>query len=129
MTATMTGAIADAVADLQRVFAPVILEPDGEGGAYATLTELDIGDRWSPCIVALSFQLGYNYPHAAVYPYYGPAGITRTDGGPVPAALQQVVWRGEPRTQISLRANRWSPTHDSATGAVAQVLRFFRTVP
>ena len=129
MSATMTGTIAEAVDDLERVFGDVDVEPDEEGGAYVNVSGLDLDDRWSPRIVSITFHLAFNYPHAAIYPYYGPAGITRTDGGPLPAALQQVSWRGEVRTQISLRANRWSPTHDTAAGAVAQVLRFFRTVP
>jgi hypothetical protein len=129
MSATMSAAIAGAVDDLAHVFGEVEVEPDGQGGAYVTVRNLDLGDRWSPRIVALSFQLAYNYPHAAVYPYFGPAGIMRTDGGLLPSALQQIAWRGELRTQISLRANRWSPTHDTAAGAVAQVCRFFRTVP
>ena len=129
MNPTMTGTIAEAVDDLERIFGEVDVVSDGEGGAYVTVRELDLDDRWSPRVVSLTFQLAFNYPHAAVYPYYGPAGITRTDGAPIPAALQQVSWHGEVRTQISLRANRWSPSHDTAAGAVAQVLHFFRTVP
>ena len=38
------------------------------------------------------------------------------------------VWRGAHMIQISLRANRWSPAHDSAAGAVTQVRHFLKTV-
>lgn len=125
MSATVTAAITEAVAELERLFGSVDVEPDGTGGAYVTVRELDLGERWTPKVVPLSFQLAYNYPYAAVYPFYCPAGLQRADGGAWPPALQQVMWRDRSVVQISLRANRWSPAHDSAAGAVAQVRRFF----
>lgn len=128
MSAAITTAIDEAVEELEQLFGPVEVVPDESGGAYVTVAELDLGERWSPQIVPISFQLAFNYPHAAVYPYYCPAGLQRVDGGPVPSALQTVTWRGHEMTQISLRANRWSPVHDSAAGCLGQVLQFFRTV-
>lgn len=128
MSATVTTAITDAVAELEQLFGEVDVEPDETGGAYVTVRELDLGERWIPRVVPLSFQLAFNYPHAAVYPYYCPAELQRTDGIGWPPALQPVTWRGESMVQISLRANRWSPAHDTAGGCVGQVRRFFQTV-
>lgn len=128
MAAAVTNPIADAVEELERLFGAVDVEPDDTGGAYVTVREVDLGERWTPRVVPLSFQLAFNYPHAAVYPYYCPAGVARVDGSGWPQAMQLTAWRGEPVAQISLRANRWSPAHDSAAGAVAQVRRFFQTV-
>lgn len=127
MSVTITAAISEAVEELERLFGEVEVEPDGEGGAYVTVRELDLGEKWAPQVVPLSFQLPFNYPHAAVYPYYSPQGLARADGGVCPPALQPVTWRGLPMVQISLRANRWSPTHDSAAGSVGQVVHFFQT--
>jgi hypothetical protein len=122
-----TASIADAVDELGQLFGTVDAEPDETGGAYVTIREIDLGERWTPRIVPLTFQLAFNYPYAAVYPYYCPAGVARVDGCPLPQAIQNVMWRGRPVLQISLRANRWSPAHDSAAGAVEQVRRFFQT--
>lgn len=128
MATAITVPIADAVEELERLFGEVDVEPDGAGGAYVTVREIDIGERWTPRFVPLSFQLAFNYPHAAVYPYYCPAGVARVGGGGWPAAMQPTTWCGEPMMQISLRANRWSPACDSAAGAIAQVRHFFQTV-
>ena len=128
MGATVTAPIADGVEELERLFGAIHVEPDETGGVYVTVREVNLGERWTPRVVPLSFQLGFNYPHAAVYPYYCPAGVARVDGSGWPQALQAATWRGEPVVQISLRANRWSPAHDTAAGAVAQVRHFFQTV-
>lgn len=128
MGPTVAAPIADAVAELERLFGTVDVEPDQTGGAYVTVREIDLSERWAPRVVPLTFQLAFNYPHSAVYPYYCPAGVARVDGSGWPQAMQPTTWRGEPMVQISLRANRWSPAHDSAAGAVAQVRRFFQTV-
>ncbi len=128
MSTTVTAAISDAVAELERLFGPVDVEPDETGGAYVTVRELDLGERWAPQVLPLTFQLAYNYPYSAVYPFYCPGGLQRVDGAASPSALQPVTWRDRQVVQISLRASRWSPVHDSAAGVVAQVRRFFRDV-
>jgi hypothetical protein len=126
MSATMTAEVAAAIDELEEAFGSVKSEPDGEGGAYVTVLELDIGERWLPSVIPLTFQLAFNYPHAAVYPYFAPGDLRRADGGARPGAMQQVEWRGSARVQISLRANAWSPAHDSAAGAVAQVRHYLK---
>lgn len=117
-----------AVAELERDF-EVALEPTGDGGAILTVHGLEIGQRWQPDPIDLTCELAFNYPFAAIYPYYTTPDLVRTDGGAWPSALQRVEWRGAPRTQISLRSNRWNPQVDTALGAVTQVKRWFNTVP
>jgi len=128
MSTTVTAAIGDAVAELERLFGAVDVEPDQSGGAYVTVRELDVGQRWTPQVLPLTFQLAYNYPYSAVYPFYCPAGLQRADGAAWPPALQLVTWRDRQVVQISLRASRWSPAHDSAAGVVTQTRRFLREV-
>jgi hypothetical protein len=122
----LSPAVATAIAELEREYAEVSANPDGTGGAFLTIKSLDLGPKWSPRVVDLSFQVAFNYPFAAIYPFYTAPPLTRTDGGPSPAALQRVGWRGADVTQISLRANRWNPNVDTAVGAVAQVGHWFR---
>jgi hypothetical protein len=117
-----------AFAQLERDFR-ASLEPIGDGGAILTIRDLDIGERWRPNPIDLTFEIAFNYPYAAIYPFYTTPELTRTDGGPWPSALQRVGWRGAQRTQISLRANRWNPQVDTALGAVIQVRQWFVKVP
>ena len=55
------------------------------------------------------------------------ATLRRTDGGDRPNALQVVNWRGRDVTQISLRAKRWEPAHDTASTALRMVAHWFQT--
>jgi hypothetical protein len=121
-------AVRRAVVQLERDF-QVSLEPIGDGGAILTVRDLDIGERWQPTPIDLTFEVAFNYPYAAIYPFYTTSELARADGGAWPSALQHVAWRGAQRTQVSLRANRWNPQVDTAYGAVMQVTRWFRTVP
>ena len=124
MSTAVSEPVLQAIADLQADFA-VTYEPTGDGGAIVDVHDLDLGPSWQPSVVDLTFQIPYNYPFAPIYPYYVQSGLVRADGQGE-AALQPASWRGLPHTQISLRANRWSPQVDTALGAVAQVQDWFR---
>lgn len=124
--ADVAEAVAVAIDELEEA-CRVSAEPTGDGGAIVTVHELEIGEGWQPSRIDLVFEVAFNYPYAAIYPYFTTPDLIRTDGGQLPAALQRVEWRGASRTQISLRASRWSPQVDKATGAVLQVQRWFGT--
>jgi hypothetical protein len=121
-------AVTNAVAELRLDHDVVVIEPDGEGGAYVTVEDVDLGPQWEPQRIDLSFHLPFNYPFAAVYPFYGPSDLRRADSGECPPVIQRVEWRGRPVAQISLRASRWQPQIDTASGAVAQVRYWFKDV-
>ena len=125
--ADVADSVRTAIAELERVFS-VNASPTGDGGAVVTVHGLDVGERWRPSLIELTFDIPYNYPHAPIYPYYTEPELERADSGTWPPALQRVAWRGAQRTQISLRATRWNPAVDTAVGAVLQVQRWFETV-
>jgi len=104
----------------------VSCEADGQGGAYVTVGDVDLGGTWNVAVAPLSFHLAYNYPAAAPYPFYLPAG-TRPSGG-WPNGLQRVHWRDRDVVQVSLRHNRWDPARDSAVGSVLQVRDWLRAL-
>jgi hypothetical protein len=115
-----------AIEELERMFT-ITATATGDGGAIVAVHALSINERWQPSSIALMFEVAYNYPHAPIYPYYTTPELNRCDGGGWPSALQRVAWRDAQRTQISLRANRWNPSVDTAVGAVLQVQRWFET--
>lgn len=124
-TETVSASVASAIVELEREY-EVAVEPDGTGGAIVTVNAADLGPKWSPQVVDLIFVIAFNYPFAPIYPFYTEPVLSRADGGAWPSALQRVGWRGREVTQISLRANRWNPSVDTAAGAVAQVAHWFR---
>lgn len=123
--AALADAVSDAVTYLERLL-EVTFEALDDGGAIVTVHGLDVGERWVPQAIDLTFEIPFNYPFAPIYPYYTVPGLARADGSGQPPGLQRVDWRGSTRTQISLRANRWNPQVDNAVGAILQVQRWLR---
>ena len=128
-TSGLPPAIATAIAELEEDFEEMALEPDGTGGVFVSVPGIHLGKRWDPSVVTIEFAVPYNYPFAPIYPYYTTPALRRTDGGPWPQALQLVTWRGRPVAQISLRASRWQPSHDTAASNLSLVRHWFQTVP
>ena len=127
MSAVLTLDTAEGVRQLEERFGDrVHAEPDGAGGAYVTVADIELGDRWNVPVASLSFHLPYNYPAAALYPFYLPGGTEPIDSWP--SALQLVQWRGIPVIQVSLRHTNWHPAHDSAVGSVLQVQSWLRSL-
>lgn len=125
MTAALAADVSDGVHDLEKSFpGQVSSDPDGQGGAYITISEVKLGPHWSLSAAPLSFHLPYNYPAAPPYPFYLPGHVTHTD--PWPAALQQASWREQDVLQVSLRHDNWNPSHDTAVGTVLQVRNWLR---
>jgi hypothetical protein len=126
-TVNTTPAVA-AIEEIAAEFDGTRSEPDGEGGAYVAVEGIEIGERWAPRLVTLEFQILFNYPFGAIYPYYTCAELRRTDGGESPPALQQADWRGRTVTQVSLRSNHWNPQHDTALSKLKQARHWFQSV-
>jgi hypothetical protein len=123
--AVVSSDVAAAITELNAAFSNrVVHDPDGIGGAYVAVAGLDLGDGWTRAFCDLQFHIPYNYPAAAIYPYYLPGDLAplRT----VPGALQRVEWRGQQLWQVSLRNTAWTPDHDNAVGCVLQVRAWLR---
>ena len=128
-TLELSEVIVGAIAELQRDFGSVGAEPDGLGGAFVRVDEIDVGERWLPRLIPIEFQIQFSYPYAAIYPYYTVPELQRVDGKVWPTALQQVDWRGRQVVQISLRSTRWQPAVETAASNLAQVRHWFWTTP
>jgi Prokaryotic E2 family E len=121
----LLGEVFAALADLEREFGSVAVQPAGDGGAYTIVDGIEIGPRWQPSPIALDFLIPSNFPYTYIYPFYTESPLQRLDGGPWPSALQRVNWRGREMTQISLRPNRWQPQHENASSLVYLVQHWF----
>lgn len=118
--ATVAPPVAAGIEDLEQAFPGRVSHgPTGDGGADITVSDIELGPTWTRTSASVTFNLAYNYPFTAVYPFYLPAGVKPRNH--TPPALQDVNWKGRPVVQVSLRHTRWNPTLDSAVGCVLQV--------
>lgn len=122
-----TGAVGEAIIELEGEFSEVETEEDGEGGAFVAVGGIETVGRWLPELVTIEFRVLFNYPHAAIYPFYTTPDLQLADAGPLPQGIQRVEWRGRAMTQISLNSPHWSPQHDSAISKVKQVRHWLQT--
>jgi Prokaryotic E2 family E len=128
MSAVIADAVARAISELEEDYVTDVVQT-GDGGAFVTLHDVDIGPHWVPATVDIETLIPFNYPFAAIYPFYTSEALQRVDSGAWPNALQRVEWRARRVVQISLRANRWDPNVDTARGAIAQVELWFKVTP
>jgi hypothetical protein len=125
VTAGIAADVDTGVRELEAAFeGRVSIEPDGVGGAYVSVSGLELGTGWNQPDATLAFHLPYNYPAAPPYPFYLPSDAS--PNGSWSNALQRVEWRGRQVVQVSLRHNNWDPSRDTATGSVLQACDWLR---
>jgi hypothetical protein len=80
----------------------VDVDGPGEGTTVVTVRDIDVGAGWSMARIDLTVKLQVTFPSSPPYPFYGPAGMARTDGRALSQIQPQVQLDGQVRTQISL---------------------------
>ena len=105
--------------------------PDGEGGAFVRVNTLSFGPAYKPDVGWVTFRIGFNYPHADVYPHYVLAELERHDGRPLGEAFNKQNMQMGPftgsATMVSRRSKRWNPAQDTAALKLAKVLDWIRS--
>lgn len=126
----MTPEVSAAVEEIRAMFPEndVLSEDDSEGGAYVTVTGVDLGPQYEPSVAACSFRIPFQYPRADVYPHYLLGGVRRRDGQSRQGVQQDVTWRDQRTVQLSRRSNKWNPAIDTAALKLAKVLEWFKTL-
>ena len=123
-----TPAVAGAIDAVRGHFAgkPVEVIPDGAGGAFVIVSDIEIGTHYTPAVTWLGFQVNATYPASDVYPHYT-GRLTRTDGRAHGQAIQQVTWQGRDALQLSRRSNGWNSAVDAAALKAEKVIRWLAT--
>jgi hypothetical protein len=80
----------------------VDVDAPGDGRTIVTVRDVDVGAGWNLARIDLTVKLQITFPSSPPYPFYGPAGMARTDGRGLSQIQPQVQVDGEIRTQISL---------------------------
>lgn len=121
----MTPEVEDAITELREAFADHTVEvaPDPQGGAYVVVQDLPLGPQYRPARSWVGFAIGFQYPHADVYPHYIDSTLSRVDGAPLGEGMQQPIqWHDRMATQISRRSTNWNAAEDTATLKLRKVL-------
>lgn len=100
---------------------PVEVVPDGAGGAFVTVRDVELGPRYTPSRAWLGFQISAAYDSADIYPLYLGV-VARADGQPPGDGVQTVQWQGQPALQLSRRSNGWRPGLDNAALKAEKVI-------
>jgi hypothetical protein len=103
---------------------PVEVVPDGAGGAYVIVHDVEIGSRYVPSRTWLGFQISAAYDSADVYPHYLGV-VARADRKQHGDGVQSVTWRDQPVLQLSRRSNGWRPGVDNAALKAEKVIVWF----
>lgn len=125
----MKPSVEAAIEELKRQFDghDVSAEPDGEGGVYVVVEDVESGDQYIPTLTWIGFHLSYLYPETDVYPLYVGGDLHRTDGVALGEGMSPTTWQGRTAIQISRRSNRRDPRVDTAAVKVVKVLEWLRT--
>jgi hypothetical protein len=111
---------------------------DGTGGAFVVVSDLFIGDNFSPSVSWVGFHITWPYPDADVYPHFIDSGVTYV-GQAAPnvypeGALPTSLTRGAmmpgfslPAIQVSRRSNRRQIATDTALHKLLRVVEFLRS--
>ena len=124
----MTPEVARAVEELRTTFADTTVKADdaGDGGAYITIARVDPGAAYVQGDTWVRFAVGFQYPHADVYPLFVRPDLARADGQPHGEGIAQGEFEGVQALQLSRRSNRLNPATDTAALKVTKVLDWLR---
>jgi hypothetical protein len=119
----VTGEQLEAFAEVRATFPGHAVDATeaSDGSVWITVRGVSIGRGWNQELIDLSVKLLVTYPSTPPYPFYGPAGLGRTDGRTFSPTQSNNVDLGDgvARTQISLRIATQSTfdTRDETLGS------------
>jgi hypothetical protein len=102
MSSDLNGPVAEALVEIRASFRAhrVDFEPDGQGGTFVRVHDLEFGHAFVPSQSWVGFQITFQYPFADIYPHYLQPDLTRADGnkdrGPA-VALRAMARQAEVR--------------------------------
>ena len=125
----VTPEVEAAVAELRDAFpkAVVAAVPDGGGGVEVTIDSVDLGPTYVQRETWVRFHIGFQYPHADVYPIFVRPDLKRVDVEPHPEGITHATVGGTEALQLSRRSNRLNPASDTAALKVAKVLHWMES--
>ena len=121
--------IEQAVEELRRCFsaAEVAAHATDDGGAVVTIDPIYLGPRYNPQQTWIKFAIGFQYPHADIYPLFVSPDLARADGQPHGEAITEASFEGKQALQVSRSSNRLDPAIDTAALKVIKVIQWLQS--
>lgn len=133
MSTALNTAVAEALADIRTSFRAhqVDHEPDGQGGVFIRVYDLEIGRGFNHSTSWIGFQITFQFPFADIYPHYLRADLTRADGAALAPPMHvnhsfALPSGALPAVMLSRRSNNRDPETDTATVKLAKILDWLR---
>lgn len=131
----LKAAVEAALADLRTVYGGdhVLVVPDGQGGVWVEIDQVELGEAYIQTTTFLVFLLPFNLPGADIYPMFVREDLTRRDGGQLGEGLQRTTlsWPGQPQqrpvVQISRRTRGGAFAAQTAAQKTEKVLEWLRS--
>lgn len=118
--------VKQSVTEVREAFpdADVEVATDGQGGAWVTVADVDLGPAWVPTASWLGFHILHNYPYSDVYPHFVDGDAQLAAGGLPKQAVTPCTYAVDqrPALQVSRRSNRWDPNLDTAALKALKVI-------
>ena len=117
-----------AVEAVREAFPGHAIDADATGDGtttVVTIRDVDVGNGWNVSKLDLSVKLQLTFPSTPPYPFYGPAGMARTDDRVLAQIQPQVPLDGEMRTQISL-SKPYDPSVETLGARLISVVDWLR---
>jgi hypothetical protein len=130
----LKSAVEAALAELRGAYGQdrVVAVPDGQGGAWAEILDVELGDTYLQRATFVVFLLPFNLPGTDIYPMFVRDDLTRRDGAALGDGLQRTTlsWPGQPSqrpvVQISRRTRGGAFTAQTAVQKAEKVLEWLR---
>jgi hypothetical protein len=130
----LKAAVEGSLADLTAAYgdAQVLVVPDGQGGAWVEVREVELSRAYVQPTTFVVFLLPFNLPGADIYPVFVRDDLARHDGAALGEGLQRTTlsWPGQPAQrpviQISRRTRGGAFTSQTAVQKVEKVLEWLR---
>jgi len=118
---------AEAIETVRDTFPGHAVEVDepGDGTTVVTVRDIEVGAGWNVTRLDIAVKLQATFPSSPPYPFYGPAGMARTDGRTLAQIQPQVPADGVIRTQISLM-KPYDPTIETLGARLVSVVGWLR---
>ncbi len=107
--------------------AEVVARATEDGGAVVTIDPIDLGSAYAPLETWIKFHIGFQYPHADVYPLFVRPDLVRADGQAHGQGITNASFEDEPALQLSRRSNHRDPAIDTAALKVMKVIQWLKT--
>lgn len=113
---------------LQRQFpeSKISVREDEQGGAYITLEDVVIGEKYNPVSTWIGFHIPSLYPYADIYPTFIDGSVKRRDGVPFAVPITS-GYKFEDRVALQVsRRNNMQPASgfQTPTAKILKILDF-----